>query len=190
MRDEEFIRDQVPMTKYEVRAVSLAKLELTEAGVLYDIGAGTGSVSIEGARIARLGKVLAVEKDPSALVLLQANKKKFQADNMEIIPGTAPEILAGLEKPTHVFIGGSSGNMEGILDAILKKNPKARVVINLIALESLTGTMAALKKRGIEPEIVSIQAARARKAGEYHLMQGQNPVYILSFGGREIQNDD
>ena len=117
MRDEWFIRGEVPMTKAEVRAVSISKLELKPDSVLYDIGAGTGSVSIEAACQMNSGSVYAVEQKPEAVELIEANIRKFGASGVHIVTGTAPEALAKLPCPTHAFIGGSSGNMAGLLDA-------------------------------------------------------------------------
>lgn len=184
MRDEWFVRGEVPMTKAEVRAVSISKMELEPDSVLYDIGAGTGSVSIEAARQLFDGCVYAVEKNGEAVKLIQANMEKFGLTKVHVVQGMAPEVLAELPHPTHAFIGGSSGNMEQLFDILFEKNPKIRVVINIIALETLSQTMNLLNKRGIEAEIVSMQVSKARSVGNYHLMQGQNPVYIISFGGK------
>ncbi|MEY8353767.1 precorrin-6Y C5,15-methyltransferase (decarboxylating) subunit CbiT [Lachnospiraceae bacterium 54-53] len=183
MRDELFIRGDVPMTKSEVRAVSLSKLELNPDSVLYDVGAGTGSVSIEASFILREGRVYAIEKKAEAVSLIRANKEKFRAGCLEIAEGSAPEALESLEPPTHAFIGGTTGSMERVLDGVLLKNPEARVVINVIALESLAGVLAWLKKHSLAAEIVQVQISKSRTAGDYHLMAGQNPVYVISFGG-------
>ena len=125
MRDELFIRGDVPMTKSEVRAVSLSKLELNSDSILYDVGAGTGSVSIEASPILKSGRVYAIEKKPEALDLIKANKEKFCAHCLEIVEGAAPEAFKALEAPTHVFIGGTSGSMEEILDLVLRKKPQS-----------------------------------------------------------------
>ena len=183
MRDELFIRGDVPMTKSEVRTVCVTKLELSPDSILYDIGAGTGSVSIEASGYLTSGKVYAVEKKPEAQALIEANKEKFAADCVKVVKGTAPEVLSGLETATHVFLGGTSGNLDEVLDLVLKKNPKVRVVANFIALESLSEMLLWLKKHSIEAEIVQMQVSKAKTAGSYHMMMGQNPVYIISFGG-------
>lgn len=183
MRDEVFIRGKVPMTKSEVRAVSLSKLELRKDSVLYDVGAGTGSVSIEAALILTHGTVYAIEEKPLAAELIRANKEKFQADHMEIVTGTAPEALKTLKSPTHAFIGGTGGCLYQILDRIMEKNPKVRVVVNIIALETLNEMINWLKDREILAEIVQVQVSKAQTAGKYHLMTGQNPVFVISFGG-------
>ncbi len=183
MRDEWFIRGKVPMTKSEVRAVSVSKLELTQDSVLYDIGAGTGSVSIEAALQIPRGQIFAVEQNREAVDLIRQNKEKFHADNVRILWGKAPEILEGLPVPSHVFLGGTGGKPEEIIAELLRRNPGVRIVANVIALESLARFLEAAKNLGLEPEVVSVQVARAEQAGEYHLMKGQNPVYIISMGG-------
>ena len=183
MKDELFVRGGVPMTKSEVRAVCISKLELCPDSILYDIGAGTGSVSVEASGYLTRGKIFAVEKKPEAQELIEANKKKFSADCITMIKGTAPKALSGLETATHVFLGGTSGNLEEVLDLVVRTNPNVRVVANFIALESLSEMLLWLKKHSIEAEIVQMQVSRAKTAGSYHMMMGQNPVYIISFGG-------
>ena len=187
--DEAFLRGQgsdgvVPMTKSEVRAVCLSKLQLTEDACCWDIGAGTGSVSIEMALQAGRGQVYAVERREAAVELMTSNARKFGTDNLHIVSGTAPEACEQLPAPTHVFIGGSAGNMREILSLILSKNPKARIVATAIALESvgeLTQCLTAFPFT--ETEVVSLTVARDRKAGRYHLMNGQNPIYIFTMQG-------
>lgn len=183
LEDEEFLRGKVPMTKSEVRAVSLAKLKLKEDSVLYDIGAGTGSIAVEAAAQSGSIRIYAVEKNPDAVLLLRQNKQRFGCDWMEIVEGRAPEALKELEAPTHVFIGGSAGNLKEILAEVKKKNPKVRIVLNAISLETVKEAMEAVEEGLlIEPEIVQIAASKARKLGAYHMMTGMNPVYIITDG--------
>ena len=152
--------------------------------MIYDVGAGTGSVSIEMALRAVDGRVYAVEKKPEAVELLRKNKKKFGTDNLKILEGPAPEILADLPAPTHAFIGGSSGNLMEILEVILKKNPKARIVINAIALETVAEAMRCIRTLPVtDVDIVTLAAGKSKEVGSYHMMMGQNPVYIFSFTG-------
>ena len=189
--DEVFLREMdpahvVPMTKSEVRAVCLSKLALTERAVCWDVGAGTGSVSIEMALQAKRGRVYAVERQEDALALLARNKAAFSAGNLEIVSGTAPAACEALPAPTHVFLGGTAGNLNGILDAALRKNPHVRIVATAVTLESV-GALAARMADFEKAECVSLQAARARTAGSYHLMQGQNPVYIFTMQNRREQ---
>lgn len=182
--DTEFLREKVPMTKEEVRTVSLSKLHLEEDSVCYDVGAGTGSVSIEMASRAWNGKVYAIEKKALAVELLTKNREKFAVKNLEIIEGTAPEALENLEPPTHAFIGGSSGNMETILRLLLEKNPSVRIVINCIALETVSETLQCLKTLPVkEEEILQISVSKGKSVGNYHMMMGENPIYIISCTG-------
>ena len=186
IKDEAFIRDKVPMTKEEVRCVSLAKLGLEEDSVCYDVGAGTGSVSVEMALRCIRGTVFAIEKKPLAVSLLEENKKKFAVDNLKIIEGEAPEAMEALEMPTHAFIGGSSGNMKAILQMLLEKNPNIKIVINCIALETVAETMKALKELPFtDVEVVQMNVSRAKAVGPYHLMMGENPITIFSCKGKE-----
>ncbi len=185
--DEAFIRGEVPMTKYEVRAVSLSRLELKRDSVVYDIGAGTGSVSVEAALQASEGRVYAIERKREAAELILKNKRKFALSNLEIIEGLAPEAFSGLPAPTHAFIGGSAGNLREIVESLLGKNPGVRVVINAIALETVAEASSLLKELPVEGVSVSqVMASRGRKLGGYELMVGMNPVYVISFTGREV----
>ena len=186
--DEAFLRGKTPMTKLEVRSVSLSKLALTENAVVYDVGAGTGSVSVECARLSSGIRVFSIERDPEALELLEKNRQQFSLSNMEIVAGTAPEALEGLPAPTHVFIGGSGGSMGRIVETVLRKNGTTRFVANLITPESLAAVMDLPRDLPVtDPEIVMVTAARSKKAGNSHLMLGANPVWIVAFSGREDQ---
>ncbi len=182
--DELFLRAQepghvVPMTKSEVRAVCLSKLALPENAVCWDVGAGTGSVSVEMALQAPKGRVYAIERNETALALIAANRASFGLENLEVICGTAPEACAGLPAPTHVFLGGTAGNLHAILQTALEKNPQVRIVAAAVTLESaaaLTACMAEFSKA----ECVQVQVSRAKPAGPYHLMQAQNPVFLFT----------
>lgn len=186
--DEDFLRDKVPMTKEEVRIVSIGKLRLTDRSVVYDIGAGSGSCSVEAALRAVNGKVYAIEKNPAAVRLLYSNKLKFRVDNMEIVEGLAPEALKDLPVPTHAFLGGTGGNMEEILRTLLDKNPRIRIVLNAITLETVSQALGILKKLPFgEPDIACITVAKSKKAGPYHMMMGQNPVYVITAEGAEAE---
>lgn len=190
VRDEVFIRGKVPMTKEEVRSVSLARLNLTGDAVVYDVGAGTGSVSVEAARCGDRIRVYAVEKNPRALELLWQNRRKFRADGIRIIEGQAPDALDDLEEPTHVFIGGSGGRLQEILRAVICKNPRVRIVINAISLETIKEVMDAAKE-GLLPhmEVTQLCVSRSGELAGYHMMTGMNPVYIISAGGEEPAAD-
>ena len=180
MRDEEFLRDKVPMTKEEIRALSICKLHLQE-----DIGSGTGSIAIEIAKRSGQIQVYAIEKKPLALELIQKNIEKFALPNIQVIAGEAPDCLKTEERsehPTHAFIGGSSGRLKEILDVLYKKNHAMRIVINCISLETISElTLLKTDSRITNLEIIQVQVSRAKTIGGYHLMQGENPIYICSF---------
>lgn len=187
MRDEWFIRGEIPMTKSEVRAVSVSKLELCRDNIVYDIGAGTGSVSVEAALKMPEGHVYAFEQKEEGCALIRANAEKAGVKNLTVVPGKAPESLYGYPAPDRVFLGGSSGNMEEILDLVTELNPAVQLVINVIALESLSQAMEWFRKKGWEPEVVCMQVSRAAKRGPYHMMQAQNPIYVLTAQGQQTQ---
>ena len=182
--DEAFLRELepgklVPMTKSEVRSICLSKLRLTPNAVCWDVGAGTGSVSIEMARLCADGTVYAIEKSERALALLEQNKEAFSASNMQIIPGPAPEACRELPAPTHAFLGGTSGSVRDILALLLEKNPHVCIVATAVTLESVSALSACMEDFEAA-ECVSVQVSKAAALGRYHLMQAQNPVYIFT----------
>ncbi len=188
--DEDFLRAKVPMTKQEVRAVTLAKLRLSKSSVCWDVGAGTGSVSLEMANVCEDGFVYAIEKNEEACSLIEDNMKHLGISNVCLVRGLAPEALEDLPAPTHVFIGGSSGSMKPIMEKALEKNPCVRFVVNTVTVESLSDIMEAVKELPVgEADVVQLSAARGRKLGRYHLMTAQNPVFIVSCRGGAKEED-
>ena len=185
--DAEFIRGDVPMTKAEVRAISVAKLSLNTDSVMWDIGAGTGSVSVECALAAYNGKVFAIEKESDAIELIRQNKVKFRADNITVVSGCAPDALEELPVPTHAFIGGTGGNLRTILNVLLAKNPNVRIVMNTVTMESQAEAFSCAKEYGFgDFEAVSVNISRTRKAGSYNLMTAQNPVTVFVMQKRSV----
>ncbi|MBO5620696.1 MAG: precorrin-6A reductase [Butyrivibrio sp.] len=181
IRDREIIRGDVPMTKEEIRSISMRKLGLTKGSILFDVGAGTGSISLEAAMTHPTVKVFSVEKNPEAIELLKKNREKFALSNMEIVEGTAPKALFELPKPSHVFIGGSSGNLKEIIESCTGER-KVRFVVNCVTLETLGRTMEVIKELGgLETEVVQISATRFKEVGAYHMADGINPVFVISF---------
>lgn len=179
--DEMFIRSKVPMTKQEIRSVSISKLSPGCADIIYDIGAGTGSVSVELALVAKNGKVWAFERNTEAIDLIRKNMLKIGVNNLEIVEGEASEAIKMAPAPDCVFIGGSGGNLHAMLDTIYAKNSFARVVMNAITLETLASVIDYYKNTTeYEIEVINIFAARSQKLGSYNLMKAQNPIYIIT----------
>ena len=186
--DDTFLRGQVPMTKEEVREISICKLHLTEAAVVYDVGSGTGSIAMEVAALSPRIQVYAMECQDEAIALIQKNKEVRGAFNVKILQAMAPEGMEDLPAPTHVFIGGSRGNLRNILSEIYQKNPRARIVMNAISLESIAQMQELMKEWPVtDLEITTVSVSKAKKAGVYHLMQAANPVTIFSFTFQEEQ---
>ena len=181
--DDEFIRGKVPMTKSEVRAVCISKLSLKPNDVAFDIGCGTGSVTIEMALSAYDGKVYAFDKNEDAIDLLDKNSKKFHIDNIEGICGLAPECLKDIPSPDVVFIGGSSGNMDEIVSYLYSKNNKIRFVITAVTLENAMAGLDALKNIGINGDIVQVAVSKGKPIGDLHMLIAQNPIFIISGSG-------
>ncbi|MEG0755867.1 MAG: precorrin-6y C5,15-methyltransferase (decarboxylating) subunit CbiE [Oscillospiraceae bacterium] len=183
--DEAFLRGDAPMTKEEVRCLAISKLRLRADSVLWDVGAGTGSVSIEGALAAIEGQVFAVEKKPEALALLQQNKERFGVTNLQIVAGEAPAALENLPAPDRVFLGGTSGELGDILHLVFAKNPAARVVASAITIETLAQAVQTFEGLCLaDIEVVQVAISKARPVGRYHMMAAQNPIWLIVGEGR------
>lgn len=181
LADELFTRSKVPMTKQEVRSVSMSKLMPKATDKIYDIGAGTGSCSVELALLANKGQVWAFERNPEAVALIHKNKDLFGIQNLEVIAGEALENIKNMPAPDCVFVGGSGGDLCEMLDIIYAKNSDCRVVINAITIETLAEVADYYKKhQDYSLEIVNVCVARSRKLGSYNLMMAQNPVYVMT----------
>lgn len=188
VRDDMLTRAKVPMTKEEVRWVSVGRLAVQPRDTVWDVGAGTGAVTLELARKALDGLVYAVERKPEAVALLHENRAKLGGYNVKIVEGAAPDALEALPAPDCVFVGGSGGAMRRILEIAKRKNPAVRVVINAIALETLHEGQAALSALGFaDVEVTQLSAARGRAVGPYTMMTANNPVFILSGGGADAE---
>lgn len=185
--DDTFVRAEgVPMTKQAIRAQVLAQLALCPGETVWDVGAGTGSVSLEMAYANGGAPVWAVERLPAACDVLEENRRRLGGWNIRVTAGTAPEALQGLPAPDAVLIGGTRGRLEPILDAILVANPAARVCLTAIALETLAAALAAFGARGMEPEVTQIAAAHAGGPGRLHLLRAENPVFILTAAKEKV----
>ena len=187
--DSAFLRggaeSPVPMTKSEVRAVCLSKLRPAADSLCWDVGAGTGSVSVELALLCPGGRVYAVERREDALALLAENRERFHTDNLTVLPGAAPEALATLPAPDRVFIGGAGGRLREILSLALERNPACRIVVTAVTLETAAELTACLRDFDwAETEAVTLNVARSRPAGAYHLLRSENPVTVFTLQGK------
>lgn len=181
LSDDAFLRGRVPMTKEEVRALILSKLRLGRRDTLWDVGAGTGSVSVEGALCLNEGRVYAVERRAEACALIRSNRDKFQLTNLHLVKGEAPQALEDLPAPDSVFIGGSSGALRDIVGAALEKNSAVRIVVSAITLETLQGALETMRRFGFQDtEVIQVSIARSSAVGPWHMMRAENPVYLIS----------
>ena len=174
--------DKGQITKREVRAVSLYALGLRQDSVVWDIGAGTGSVSVEAALIANRGQVYSIERDTDSLPLLEANVARLGSENIHIVSGEAPGALEDLPSPDSVFVGGSGGNLSKILEyAVSRLNPDGAIVVNLAVLERTQETYRLLKSLGLATELTQITSARGKEMPDGAVrLESLNPVFIVT----------
>lgn len=182
LADREFVRGDVPMTKEEIRALTLCKGKIQPGDIVYDIGAGTGSISVEAALMARTGKVYAVERDGAGIELIRQNTGNFGLDNVMIIQGEAPQALEKLPSPDVVIIGGSGGALAGILDFCGGKlSGGGKIIINAVTLETLcTARDYFARQQAYTVEYICLSVAKALPAGASHIFRAHNPVYIIT----------
>lgn len=187
INDEAFLRkEEIPMTKSEVRAVALSRLRLSPGSVCCDVGAGTGSVTVEMALAAYKGRVYGIEPKAEALALLDENCKRFRIGNVTPVPGFAPDALISLPPPDAAFIGGSGGKLTDIVTLLCDKNPDVRLVITAVTVETAGEALRILESMELRDlEMTQISVARARNIGGVHMLAAQNPVTVLSAGGKE-----
>ncbi len=179
--DKEFIRGEVPMTKQEIRILTLAKARLRVDSVVADVGAGTGSVSIEAARLAHSGKVFAIERNPDAAELIRRNAEKFLVGNVEIICAEAPDGLAGLPALDTAIIGGSGGRLDKILNLLgAKLKPDGRIVVNAITIQTAAACLEYFRAHSWSYEAIQVQISRLKKIRAYDMNQALNPVWIIT----------
>lgn len=183
--DEAFIRGAVPITKQEVRTQIVAKLGRNLETIIYDIGAGTGSIAIELALANPMSQVYAFEVNPEACQLIRNNRMKFNAYNLTLIEGSAPESMEDIPPASKVFVGGSKGNMNEILEKVWKGTHGIDLVVSAIAVETFAQTVDAFKKLEVSNmEVTQIAVSKTKVIGDYHMLMGQNPIFLIS-GGRK-----
>lgn len=180
IKDEEYIRGNCPMTKEEIRILSIAKLELKEHYTVLDIGAGTGSVSIQACKCCPNGEVIGIEKDEEALEVLLKNKEKFAVSNLSVIRGEAIAIEGDIKETFDaIFIGGSGGNITDIIKSYSQKlKPHGKMVLNFITIDNLYKAMDTLKKLNYKTECTQISVSKTKN--ESFMLFANNPIFILT----------
>lgn len=179
--DEHFASIKKLITRQEVRAITLAKLQLQNELVFWDVGAGSGSVSIEASNLIPGGKLFAIEKNRQCVTYLRENLKKFGAYNVKLIEAKAPEGLEELPDPDRVFIGGAGGNLEEIIGEVSRRlAPSGIVVINAVTLDTLNKAVELLEYHGCQVEVTCINIARTKADTEHKMLEAQNPIYIIT----------
>ena len=178
--DELFQRREVPLTKEEVRVLTLAKARLAPGQTVYDIGSGTGTITVEAARLVSPGIVYAVDKDEEALRLTRINVDSFGLTNVVYLAGEAPGALAGLPPADRIFIGGSGGNLKEVLHQSLSQlKPKGIIVINAVTLDTLWEAVNFGREKGLKTTAIALNVARLEKIGQREIFRALNPVYII-----------
>ena len=181
IEDDAFIRGDVPMTKKEIRAVVMNEACIDEDSVVLDVGAGTGSLSIEAALGAPKGHVYAIERFDKGIELIRANAEKFGVENLTIIEAKAPEGMEQLPMLDAVIIGGSAGGLSAILDETQRLlRAGGRLVVTAVTMETGAAILKELKGRPFTYEGFQMQVSRFRKAGPYHLLNPLSPIFIVT----------
>lgn len=184
IKDSIFCRKNIPMTKRDVRLVILNRMSLAEDSIVYDIGCGTGSVTVEAALIARQGFVYAVDKNKEAVELTKMNLLRFGISNAKVVQKTAPDGLCEFPVPDCAFIGGSSGNLVDIIKALLKRNPLMRIVLSAVTLETFCMIKEAVSLLPVDDlDFTQVSISHSEKLGKYNFVKAENPVWIVSFSG-------
>lgn len=181
--DEEFIRQDVPMTKQEIRILSLVKAQIAPDAVVYDIGAGTGSISIEAARLAPQGAVYAIERSEEGIGLIRANVANFAVSNVKVIQAEAPAGLDNLPEADAILIGGSGSKLPQILETVTPKlKAKGRLVLNCITVQTLMQCIEFMREHSDTYiyEAIQVQVTRLQQVGTYDMAKANNPIYIVT----------
>jgi precorrin-6Y C5,15-methyltransferase (decarboxylating) len=180
LKEDEITHSRGLITKDEIRAVTIHRLRLPLRGIVWDIGAGSGSVSIEIARLNPYLKVFAIEKDKEQIENIRKNKISFNTKNIEIIEGIAPEVLKTLPKPDRIFIGGSGNRLREIIDFVSDTIEKGIVVINAVQLETLSGSIDLFNKKGFSVDVVQLNISRMKNIGSGNYLFALNPVFVIT----------
>ena len=183
IKDEAFVRGKVPMTKEEIRILTLVKAQIAPDAIVYDVGAGTGSLSIEAARLAPAGHVYAIEKNADGVGLIAENAKRFGVENITVVEGIAPDALAGLPELDVALIGGSGRKLSDILDIIGERlRPAGHIVANAITMQTVAACLDYFHAHTdrYDYEAIQVQISRLERVGPYDMAKALNPIYIIT----------
>lgn len=177
--DEEFVGG-APMTKQEVRAVTLSKARIGSSDIVYDIGSGCGSIAVEAALLAANGRVYAIEKEKARAAIIRKNLVKFGLKNVEVVEGEAPAVLSDLPSADRIIIGGTGGKMNGVVQkAASQLRRGGLMVINCVAIESLGEAISSLQELGLRFNVAQVSISRGEQVNGRRIMRALNPVYVL-----------
>ena len=183
IEDEAFIRGKVPMTKQEIRVLTMAKARISPTDIVWDVGAGTGSMSVEAALLATQGHVYAVERNPEGVSLIEKNKEKFGVENLTVVEGEAPDALKDLPDCHVAIVGGSGSHLSAILDEIsARMKAGGRIVINCITIQTLAEALDYLRAHEMDfsYEAIQVQINRLQAVGAYDMAKAINPITIVT----------
>ena len=182
INDNDFIRGNIPMKKQEVRTLVLGKAQIKRDDIIIDMGAGTGSLSIEAAFQAFNGKVYAIEREDEGVQLIEANRKKFCRENLEIIHGSAPESAMKLPSADVILVGGSGGKLLDILHySIQRLKSEGRLIITAVTIETLYTALHFMQDQSnFSTEAFGVQITRLKNLSASNMFQALNPIYIIT----------
>ena len=183
IKDDALVRGNVPMTKEEIRILTLVKAQTAPDAVVYDVGAGTGSLSVEAARLAPQGHVYAIEKNPEGIVLIKENAARFSTRNLTVVEGAAPAALDGLPPLDVALIGGSGRRLPEILDIIgTRMHSGGRIVANAITMQTVAACLDYFHVHAelYTYEAIQVQISRLERVGPYDMAKALNPIYIIT----------
>lgn len=183
IKDDAFVRGNVPMTKEEIRILTLVKAQIAPNAVVYDVGAGTGSLSVEAARLAPQGQVYAIEKNPEGIALIKENAERFSTRNLTVVEGAAPAALDGLPPLDVALIGGSGRRLPEILDIIgTRMQSGGRIVANAITMQTVAACLDYFHAHAEDYtyEAIQVQISRLERVGPYDMAKALNPIYIIT----------
>ncbi len=186
IKDIEFIRGKVPMTKSEVRTLSVIKLKIEDHDLVWDIGAGTGSISIEAALNYPQAQFYAIERNSEGIELIKKNSEKFSLENIWPISGLAPDVFKDLPLPNKVIIGGSGGNLEEILIWLWSQDSLKTIVVNAVTLNTAYKAISFFYRQMADFESIQAGITNIEMIKEHQMLKAENPIFIITANKMEV----